>query len=70
MEIVTSALVLIKTGLAEFPDGPVVKTELPRQGAWSSIPGSGTKIPHSMWCVQKKKKKKEEKKERKKKTNP
>ena len=61
LEIFTSALVLIKTGLAEFPDGSVVKTELPRQGSWGSIPCPGTKIPHSMCCGQKKKKKKKNK---------
>ena len=59
LEIFTSALVLIKTGLAEFPDGSVVKTELPRQGSWGSIPCPVTKIPHSMCCGQKKKKNKQ-----------
>ena len=32
----------------EFPDGPVVKN-LPSngdEGAWGSIPGQGTQIPH------------------------
>ena len=35
--------------IKEFPDGPVAKN-LPSngdEGAWGSIPGQGTKIPHA-----------------------
>ena len=32
----------------DFPDGPVVKNLLCNAGAVGSIPGQGTKIPHSV----------------------
>ena len=38
---------LKKTGVGDFPSGPVVKTLSSKAGDTGSIPGWGTKIPHT-----------------------
>ena len=46
----------------DFPGGPVVKTLLPMKRGMGSIPGQGTKIPHTAQQKKKKQKTKQTKK--------
>ena len=48
---------LLKKKFRDFPDDPIVKTLPSNVEGISSIPGWGTKIPHTEGCGQKKKKK-------------
>ena len=40
----------------EFPNGPVVDSVMPMQGAWVWLPGQGTKMPCAPQSGKKKKK--------------
>ena len=51
----------VQKGLWDFPGGPVVKTLRFQCRGMGSIPGQGTKIPHSVQCSQKTKKIKKKK---------